>query len=151
MTTFLSAPTYHHHHVRHPPKGLGELRKSIFFFGSKSSTLSFGRRNSTNWLFSNLKNPPRTLPVNNVTHIPQSHFLSGLSVVTSLNETSAPHAREHLRSCLHLTNPCAKWKVLNLTKPKGRYIKRNPSAIILQWVYTINIGNRENAKEEVEI
>ena len=31
----------------------------------------------------------------------------------------------------HLTNPCAKRKVLSLTKPKGIYIKRNPSAIIL--------------------
>ena len=30
------------------------------------------------------------------------------------------HAREHLRSCLHLTNPCAKRKVLSLTKPKGK-------------------------------
>ena len=32
---------------------------------------------------------------------------------------------------LHLTNLCAKWKVLSLTKPKARYIKQNPSAIIL--------------------
>ena len=45
-------------------------------------------------------------------------FLSGVSIVTSLNDTSAPCAREHLRSCLHLTNPCAKRKVLSLTKPK---------------------------------
>ena len=39
-------------------------------------------------------------------------------------------AREHLRQCLHLTNPSR--KVLSLTKPKG--INRNPSAIILQKV-----------------
>ena len=49
--------------------------------------------------------------------------------MTSLNDTSAPHAREHLRarehlpSCLHLTNPCAKRKVLSLTKPKGKTYK----------------------------
>ena len=81
--------------------------------------------------FSNPQNPPRTLPVHDVIHIPRSYFLSGVSIVTSLNDTSAPHAREHLRSCLHLTNPCAKRKVLSLTKPKGKIYKRNPSAIIL--------------------
>ena len=32
-------------------------------------------------------------------------------ILTSLNDTSSPRAREHLRSCLHLTNPC--------TEPKG--------------------------------
>ena len=42
---------------------------------------------------------------------PWSHLLSGIFIVTSLNDTSAPCAREHLRSCLHLTNPC--------TEPKG--------------------------------
>ena len=42
---------------------------------------------------------------------PWSHPLSGIFIVTSLNDTSSPCAREHLRSCLHLTNPC--------TEPKG--------------------------------
>ena len=32
-------------------------------------------------------------------------------------------AREHLRSCLQLTNLCAKRKVLSLTKPKGKIYK----------------------------
>ena len=32
-------------------------------------------------------------------------------------------AREHLHSCLHLTNPCAKRKVLSLTKLKGKIYK----------------------------
>ena len=31
--------------------------------------------------------------------------------------------REHLRSCLYLTNPCTKRKVLSLTKPKGKIYK----------------------------
>ena len=38
---------------------------------------------------------------------------------------------------LQLTNPCTKRKVLSLTKPKARYIKRNPSAIILQIAFTL--------------
>ena len=42
---------------------------------------------------------------------PWSYPLSGIFIVTSLNDTSAPRARDHLRSCLHLTNPC--------TEPKG--------------------------------
>ena len=41
---------------------------------------------------------------------PWSHPLSGIFIVISLNDTSAPRAREHLRPCLHLTNPCAKPK-----------------------------------------
>ena len=67
-----------------------------------------------------LKSQP-TLPVRDVT--PWSHPLSGIFIVTSLNDTSAPHEHEHLRSCLHLTNPCAKQKVLSLTKPKGKICK----------------------------
>ena len=73
--------------------------------------------------FSNPQNPLRTLPVHDVIHILRSYFLSGVSIVTSLNDTSAPHAREHLRSYLHLTNPCAKRKVLSLAKPKGKIYK----------------------------
>ena len=79
-------------------------------------TLKF---NSTDF-FSNPQNPPRVLPVHDVIHMPRSHFLSGVSIVTSLNDTSVPHAREHLRSCLPLTNSCAKRKALSLTKPKGK-------------------------------
>ena len=44
-------------------------------------------------------NPPRTLPVHDVIHTPWSHFLSGIYILTSLNDTSSPRAREHLRSC----------------------------------------------------
>ena len=60
-----------------------------------------------------------------------SHPLVTLSIRGFYCDTSTVHAREHLRSCLHLTNPCAKRKVLSLTKPKGKIFKRNPSAIIL--------------------
>ena len=47
-----------------------------------------------------------------VIHISWSHFLSGI-ILTSLNDTSSPRARVHLRSWLHLTNPCTKRKVLS--------------------------------------
>ena len=44
-------------------------------------------------------------------------------ILTSVNDVSSPRTREHLRSCLHLTNPCTKRKVLSLTKPKGKIYK----------------------------
>ena len=66
-------------------------------------------------------NPPRMLPVHDVIHIP--YLLSGIFILTSVNDTSSPHVRQHLRSSLHLTNPCAKRKVLSLTKPKGKTYK----------------------------
>ena len=63
------------------------------------------------------------LPVRDVIHISLSNFLSGIFILTSLNDTSSPGARHHLRSSLHRTNPCAKRKVLSLTKPKGKIYK----------------------------
>ena len=44
-------------------------------------------------------------------------------ILTSVNDAFSPRACEHLLSCLHLTNPCAKRKVLSLTKPKGKIYK----------------------------
>ena len=85
--------------------------------------------------FSNSQNPPRTLPVHDVIYIPRSYFLSGVSIVTSMNDTSAPHAREHLRSCLHLTNPCIKRKVLSLTKPKGKIYKTKSLRHYITYIY----------------
>ena len=82
-------PPHHQHHVRHPPQGLGKLRKSTVFRG----------KNSTHWLFSNPQNPPRMLPVHDVIHTSMSYFLSGIFILTSLNDISSPHARERLRSC----------------------------------------------------
>ena len=91
-----------------------------------------------NWLFSNPKNPPRTLPVHDVIHTSWSHFLSGIFILTSLNDTSSPRAREHLRSCLHLTNPCAKRKVLSLTKPKGKIYKTKSLGHYITDIYKRN-------------
>ena len=64
-----------------------------------------------------------TLPVHDVIHILWSHFLSGIFIFASVNDTSSPRARQHLRASLHLTNPYAKRKVLSLTKPKDRIYK----------------------------
>ena len=46
--------------------------------------------------FSNLQNPQPTFPVRDVTQIPWSQFLSGIFILTSMNDTSFPCAREHL-------------------------------------------------------
>ena len=58
-----------------------------------------------------------------VIHLPRFYFLSGIPILTSLNDTSSPGTRAHLRSCLHLTNPCTKRKILTLTKPKCKIYK----------------------------
>ena len=94
MLTFPSAPN----HVPTRHKASASKRKS---------TSLFRRQKSTNWLFSNLI--PRFRCVTSLTSLVIN--LSGIFIVTSLNATSAPRAREHLRSCLYLTNPC--------TEPKG--------------------------------
>ena len=112
MLTFPSAP--HHHHV---------CTRRNASASSKSQPSSSDAKTPLSDFFSNLPNPPRTLPVHAVIHIPRSHLLFGLSIVTSVNDTSAPRARQHLRSCFHLTNPFAKRKVLSLTKPKGKIYK----------------------------
>ena len=61
-----------------------------------------------------------TLPVHDVIHIPWSWDL-----YFDICERHILPARvlQYLRSSLHLTNPCAKRKVLSLTKPKGKIYK----------------------------
>ena len=55
-------------------------------------------RQKLNWLlFLKSPNPQPTLPVRDVTHIPWSQFLCGIFILTSLNDTSSPRARGHLR------------------------------------------------------
>ena len=55
------------------------------------------RQELNSLLFLKSQNPQPTLPVRDVTHIPWSQFLSGIFILTSLNDTSSPHARKHLR------------------------------------------------------
>ena len=58
---------------------------------------------------------------------PWSHLLSGIFILTSLNDASSlrvhEHLHEHVHEHLHLTNPCTKRKVFRLTKPKGKICK----------------------------
>ena len=107
MTTFPSAPN----HVRHPPQGLGELRKLTFFFRGKNSALL---------LFSNLS--PRFRCVTSFTS-PWSHFSIWDSYFDISEWHILPARTSALAFMLHLTNPCAKRKVLSLTKPKGKIHK----------------------------
>ena len=101
---------------------------------SKSQPSSSEAGTQLSDFFSNPQNPPHMLLVHDVIHILRSHFLSGVSIVTSLNDTSAQRTREQLRSCLHLTNPCSKQKVLSLTKPKGKIYKtKSLGHYIIAW------------------
>ena len=70
-----------------------------------------------NWLLF-LKSQP-TLPVRDVTLIPWFQFL-----FSHLWLTHPLCTRVNTCCMLHLTNPCTKWKVLILTKPKGKICKR---------------------------
>ena len=94
------------------------------------------------------QNPPRTLPVHYVIHIPKSYqgFL-----FWHLWMTHPPLARAWTPALmLHLTNPCAKRKVLSLTKPKGKiyetkslghYITINLYAVIWYQIFLPNWNN----------
>ena len=120
MLTFSSAPP-HHHHAQHPPQGLGKLQKSTFFFGGKKFNSNFSQ----------------------IPKILCARFRCMMSFTPSGPIFYLGFLFWHLLPArtwtpafmLHLTNPCAKCKVLSLTKPKARYIKRNPSGIILQEIW----------------
>ena len=58
-----------------------------------------------------------TLIVHDIIHTTWSLFLSGIFILTSLNDAWTPVLM------LHLTNPCTKQKVLSQTKPKGKIYK----------------------------
>ena len=85
---------------------------------SKSHPSSSAGKTQLTDFFQIPQNPPRTLPVHNVIHIPKSYL--GF-LFWHLWMTHPPHARVWtLALMLHLTNPCAKRKVLSLTKPKSK-------------------------------
>ena len=112
---FSSAPN----HVRPPPQttGLASVNK-------RKSTLFFRGRNSNHWLFSN---PP--LPVHDVNHIPLVIF-SIWDFYFDISEWHNLPVRVWTHALmLHLTNPCAKRKVLSLTKPKGKIYNEIPRSL----------------------
>ena len=113
MLTFLSAPDHAWHPVANYWSDLGEPRKSTVFFGRYKLNYS---------LFSNPENPRRTLPVHDVIHIPRSHSI--WDFYFDFSEWHILPARAWTPALmLHLTNSCAKRKVLSLTKPKGKIYK----------------------------
>ncbi len=98
---------------------------------------------------------PRTLKLNSLTFLKSpkssahasgawrhSHLLVSFPILgfilISMKDAYSPHVREHLRSCLLLTNPCTKRKVLSLTKPKGKIYKtKSPGHYITQFRHTV--------------
>ena len=114
MLTFPSAPNYVWHLPQGHWPGFGESRKSTVF--------SRGRTQLTDF-FQISQNPPRTLLVHDVIHIPRSPF-SIWDFYFDICEWHILPARAWTPALmLHLTNPCAKRKVLSLTKPKGKIYK----------------------------
>ena len=96
---------------------------------SESQPFSFGVQFSTQlWIFQNSPNLPRERfrCMTSFTSIGQPFYR--IFILTSVNDTSSPHARQRQCSSLRLTHVLSR-KVLSLTKPKG--IRRNPSVIIL--------------------
>ena len=118
MLTFPSAPT----NVRHLPQGLGEQAKVNLLLRRENSTPPLWPSSPTRLIDFFFKSPKSSAHVSGAwchSH-PAVTFQSGVSIVTSPNDTSASRARGHLCSRLHPTNPCAKRKALSLTKPKGK-------------------------------
>ena len=117
MLTFPSAPN----HVRTRHKAKASKRKSTFFFWRQTD-------------FSPIPpNASRMLPVHGVIHIPKSIFYLGF-LFWHLWKTHPPSARAWTPALtLHLNNPCAKRKVLSLTKPKGKIYKTKSLGHYITW------------------
>ena len=76
------------------------------------------------WLFSNPKIPQPMLPVHDVIYTSWFYFLSGFFFFFDISEWHILSACAWTPALmLHLTNPCAKRKVLSLTKLKGKIYK----------------------------
>ena len=95
----------------HPTQGHGEQAKV---------NRLLPRQNSINWLFSNF--PKSSAHSSGAWRHSHPQVLSGIFILTSLNDTSPPRARTPALT-LHPTNPCAKRKVPSPTKPKGKIYK----------------------------
>ena len=62
-----------------------------------SPSSEFRRKEINSLLFLKSPNPQPMLPVHDVTHTLWSQFLPAIFILTSLNDTSSPHARQHQR------------------------------------------------------
>ena len=107
--SMLAFPSAHPQHAWHPTQGHCELAKVTLL-------LRTARLNSTNRL-----NPPRTLLVHDVIHIPKSYL--GF-LFWHLWMTHPPRARVKTcaQVCTYLTHALSR-KIFSLTKPKGKIYK----------------------------
>ena len=90
------------HLVRRLPKASASKRKSTLL-------VRYPVLNSTNFL-DKIPQILRALPVRDVIRTCQPHFPSGLLWHLWVTRPLRAHARQHLCSSLHLTNPCAEPK-----------------------------------------
>ena len=135
MLAFPSAPK----HVRHLLQGLGERAKVNFLPPRQNST-------HLSDFFQIPQNPPRTLPVHGVIHILKSYlgFLFGHFWMTH-----PPRANAWTPALmLHLTNPCAKRKVLCLTKPKGKIYETKSLGHYI--THEVKMEKKKKKKEKTE-
>ena len=111
-TIFLCWLLLHHQLSTQPTRGVrsGQSRLASPSTESRLSRSEPGTQLTD--FFSNPQNPQPTLPVHDIIHTPLSFPIWGF-ILTSVNDASSPRAREHLCSCLHLTNP--------FTEPKGSH------------------------------
>ena len=124
MMTFPSPPPHVWHPLQGHGPGFGEQVKVNLLLPSQEL-------NSTDF-FQILQNPLHMLPVHDVIHIPKSTFLSGTFILTSVNDKSAPRAQTPALKFAPNQPMCWAERFSAQPNPKARYIKRNPSAIILQ-------------------
>ena len=110
MLAFPSAPPHIHAHLL---QDLLEQAKVNRLFPRQNSTLLI--------FFQNPQNPPRTPPVHDITHTPKSYL--GF-LFWHLWTTHPPHTRANTcaQACTQPTH-VQSWKVLSLTKPKGKIYK----------------------------
>ena len=113
ILVFLSAP--------HPTR-VAPVTRPLAWLRRASESQPSSPEADLNWLFSNL--PKSSAHASGVWH--HSHPLLSMwdfyFDICEWHILTAP-AHQHLRSTLHLTNPCAKRKVISLTKPKGKIYK----------------------------
>ena len=112
-TIFLCWLLLHHQLSTQPRRGARSARSRL---ASPTSDSRLSRSEAGTQLNDFFSNPQILSPhfrcVTSLTS-PGLKIPSAIFILTSLNDTSSPRAREHLRSCLHLTIPC--------TEPKGSH------------------------------
>ena len=113
--SMLTAFTFAPNHVRLP------LQTTGLVSASPESQPSSPEARTQLTAFSQIPKSSAHASGHDVPHIAWSQFLSGIFILTSLNDTSSPRAWTPA-----LTNQCAKRKVLSLTKPKGKIYKTKP-------------------------